>query len=87
MENISIEVSKELYNQTDKMKGINRKVNEMNSEITTSSGLLSKMMNLQRRNKFIIILFSLFFIFMFVAIVFFKFFGGTGSTDTRIVEK
>jgi hypothetical protein len=86
MENISIDVSKELYSQTDKLKGINTKVNEMNREITTSTGLLSKMINLQRRNKFVILLFSLFLIFTFVAIMCFKFFYPNKSNKLESKE-
>ena len=86
MENISIDVSKELYSQTDKLKGINSKVNEMNGEITTSSGLLSKMINLQRRNKVIILFFSIFFVFTFVAILCFKFFSGHESNKIESKE-
>ena len=79
MENISIEVSRELNNQTDKLKGISSKVNEINRDISTSTGLINKMMNLQRRNKVIILLFSLFLILTFVGIMCFKFFSGNSQ--------
>ena len=86
MENISIDVSKELYSQTDKLKGINTKVNEMNREITTSTGLLSKMINLQRRNKVVILLFSVFLVLTFVAILCFKFFYPNQSNKIESKE-
>lgn len=79
MENISIEVSRELNNQTDKLKGISSKVNEINRDISTSTGLINKMMNFQRRNKVIILLFSLFLILTFVGIMCFKFFSGNSQ--------
>jgi hypothetical protein len=73
METVSIQVCKDLHSHTEKIKGINHKVNEMNKEITTSSGLLTRMMNLQRRNKLILILFSVLLITTFLVIVCSKF--------------
>jgi hypothetical protein len=85
LENVSIEVSRELQGQSEKMKGIDKKVQLINNDITTSTGLIGRMLNLQRRNKIIIALagISLFSIFIIIFILRFT----SGKTDTTTSNK
>ena len=72
MENISIDVSKEIHNQNEKLTGIGNKVNELNSNITSSSGLLTRMLTRQNRNKAIIVIFSIGLTMTFLFILYAK---------------
>lgn len=76
MENVSIAIARDLNSQTEKMKDIGGKVNDMNRELTMSTGLINKMTRLQRRNKLIIGVFSLGMIMTFLVILFVKITGG-----------
>lgn len=87
MENVSIAIARDLNSQTEKMKDIGGKVNDMNRELTMSTGLINKMTRLQRRNKLIIGVFSLGMIMTFIVILFVKITGGeptaTGKTKSN----
>jgi len=74
MEHISLEVSKELYSQSEKMSGISDKLKNMNGEIDSSNSLIRRMMRRENRNKAIIAIFSIFLIFLFLTILYFKLF-------------
>ena len=54
MEGISLDINKQLNNQTEQLKGVNSKVNHLNTEIDESNDLLTKMKNRSYRNKMII---------------------------------
>ena len=74
MEHISLEVSKELYSQSEKMGGISEKLKSMNGEIDNSNSLIRRMMRRENRNKAMIAIFSIFLIFLFLTILYFKLF-------------
>ena len=80
MENVSIEISRQLNSDTEKMKGIRSKLDNTNREISTSSGVISRMMRLQRRNKIFIALFSLLLIASFLVILYVKLTANSGNT-------
>jgi hypothetical protein len=83
LENVSISIARDLNSQTEKMKDIGGKVNDMNRELTMSTGLISKMMRLQRRNKLIIGIFSLGMIMTFLVILFVKLTGGNTTSNSN----
>jgi hypothetical protein len=83
LENVSIAIARDLNSQTEKMKDIGGKVNDMNRELTMSTGLISKMMRLQRRNKLIIGIFSLGMIMTFLVILFVKLTGGNTTSNSN----
>ena len=83
MENVSIEIARDLHNQTDKMKNIGSKVGDMNRELAVSTGLIGRMMRLQRRNKLIIGLFSLFLIMTFLVILYVKISGESSNSNSN----
>jgi hypothetical protein len=83
MENVSIEISRDLNSQSEKMRNIGTKVNETNHELTVSSGLITRMMRLQRRNKIIIALFSVGLITTFLVILFVKLTSGSKSSTNQ----
>ena len=60
MENMSGNILGDLNNQTNQMKGVTSKLGYMNNDIDTSSGILTKMIGRENRDKKIIILFGLF---------------------------
>ena len=60
MENMTGNILGNLNNQTNQMKGVTSKLGFMNDDIDTSSGILTKMIGRENRDKRIIILFGLF---------------------------
>ena len=60
MENMTGNILGNLNNQTNQMKGVTSKLGYMNNDIDTSSGILTKMIGRENRDKKIIILFGLF---------------------------
>jgi predicted RND superfamily exporter protein len=72
MENVSIDIGRELNNHTEKMNSIGSKLTDTNKELTVSSGVISRMMRLQRQNKLIIALFSIALITALLVILFVK---------------
>ena len=60
MENMTGNILGNLNNQTNQMKGVTSKLGFMNDDIDTSSGILTKMIGRENRDKKIIILFGLF---------------------------
>jgi hypothetical protein len=82
MENISIDINRELHGHTEKIKNINSKVTDMNGELVSSNYLLTKMMRRENRNKLIIALISILLIICFIGIIYFKFFTSGKREDT-----
>ena len=79
MENITIDVARELDAQSEKMKHIGGKLNDMNKEINVGTGLINRMMKMQRRNKLLVALFSVILITIFFMILFFKLTAGNSE--------
>lgn len=82
MENISIEVAKELNGQSQKIKSVKDKLSDVNEEINSSNSLISRMLRREYRNKIVVLMFCLAFILIFLAIVYYKFFGA--ASEPRI---
>jgi predicted RND superfamily exporter protein len=82
MESISIDVAKELHGQTEKMKGVKGKLNEINGEISSSNSLISRMLRREYRNKIVLIMFSLALILIFLTIIYMKFFSSSAEPQT-----
>jgi predicted RND superfamily exporter protein len=75
MESISIDVAKELNDQTDKLKGVKGKLIDMNSEISSSNSLISRMLRREYRNKIVIMMFMIALVLIFLTIIYIKLFG------------
>jgi predicted RND superfamily exporter protein len=82
MENVSIEVARELNSQNEKMKSIGGKVVEINNEISSSTGLIARMTRLQMRNKLIIVCFSISLILIFIFILFIRLSSSSSTSST-----
>lgn len=80
MENVSIQVSQDLNNHTDKLRGIDTKVNEMDQDLSKGSRLIRKMMQRQFRNKVIIFLFTVGVVLVFIGILAYRLFGPNEKT-------
>lgn len=72
VEKISLEVMRNLHDQSDKMKDINVKITDLNSGIDGSSSLLNRMLNLQKKNKIIITVFAIILILLLSSVIIFK---------------
>jgi len=79
MESLSIEVAKELHGQTEKIKGVKGKLNEINGEISSSNSLISRMLRREYRNKIVLMMFMIAFILIFLAIAYMKFFSSNSE--------
>lgn len=75
MENISIEVAKELKGHTEIIKTAKDKLIEINGEINSSNSLISRMLRREYRNKIVLLMFCFAFLLIFLAIVYYKVFG------------
>ena len=92
MESISIDVARELHGHTEKMKGTNLKLTDLNKEISSSNKLITGMFRRAYRNKIVLVLFSLTLICIFLMIVYLKLFGSnptpqSSATATDIKTK
>ena len=73
MENISIEVMRNLEHNTNNMKGINSKVGDMNVELDHSQSIMTRILKKENRNKVVIAIFSILLFIVFGIILYFKF--------------
>ena len=65
MENISIEVLRNLDHNTQNMKGINSKVSDLTTELDYSSSIMGRILKKENRNKVIIAVFSIVLFILF----------------------
>lgn len=72
VESVSVEVMRQLDNQTNQMKIIESKVNNMNNNIDESDSLLNKIMRMENRNKLIVTIFFTLIILVILSLLFFK---------------
>ena len=72
MENMTGNILGNLNNQSNQMKGVTNKFGLMNSDIDSSSGILTKMIGRGNRDKKIIILVGLFLCVCIVALLLYK---------------
>ena len=73
MENLSIDVMRNLEQNTQNMTGINTKVIDINHELEQSHGIMARIMKKENKNKFLISLFSLVIFIIFIFVIYFKF--------------
>ena len=72
MENMTGNIIGNINNQSNQMKGVTNKLGLMNSDIDSSSGILTKMIGRGNRDKKIIILVGLFLCVCIVALLLYK---------------
>jgi hypothetical protein len=68
MENMSKDIIHDLSNQSDQMKNINKTLHNMGDTLDSSNDVLSSMLQLNSRNKRIVIAFGLVFVCVFVIV-------------------
>ena len=73
LENVSIEVLKNLEHNTENMKNTDSKVQFMNIQIDHSNSLMAGIMKKENRNKLLIALLSLIIFVVFIFIIYFNF--------------
>jgi predicted RND superfamily exporter protein len=86
MESISIETAKELNGHTEKIKRVKDKLSDINGEIYASNSIIGRMLKLEYRNKIVLLMFSAAFILIFLAIIYFKFFGAGSEPEMPITN-
>ena len=74
MQNMTGNILGDLNIQSDKMKNVHFKINEMNDDLSSSTSLLTGMNLRERRNQFTIIVFGIFLFLIFISICFIKYF-------------
>ena len=72
MESMTGNILGDLNNQSNQMKGVTNKIGLMNNDIDYSSGILTKMLGRENRDKRIIILIGLFFFICIIALIIYK---------------
>ena len=72
MENMTGNILGNLNNQTNQMKNVKNKIGLMNSDIDSSSGILTKMIGRENTDKKIIILFGLFLCLCILGLLIYK---------------
>lgn len=73
MENVSIGIMKDLEKQTNQIKDINSNINELNTEISSSNNIITRIMNRENRNRTLIGFFSVTLVTLFVLILYTKY--------------
>jgi hypothetical protein len=69
MEGISLDINKQLHNQSGQLRDINMKVNNLNTEIDDSNDLLVKMKKRMTKNKIIILSVSAVLVVTLIAVL------------------
>ena len=69
MESMSNEIVHDLSNQTNQMLNINKTLHNMGDSLDSSNDILSSMLQLNSRNKRVVIAFGLVFAFIFVVVL------------------
>ena len=72
MENMTGNILGNLNDQSNQMKGVTSKLGLMNNDIDSSSGILTKMIGRENRDKKIIILVALFLIICIISLLIYK---------------
>lgn len=72
MEHVSIGIMSGLHENNQKLTGVNTKVGTLNDELNISSGIMSRILKKENRNKLIIAGFSLALILAFIFIIYYK---------------
>ena len=72
MDSLGHDVMRDMYDQSEIMKGINSKIGNVSNDLSSSTTLISEMQKIKRRNKMIIYLYGGFLILLFLIIAFFR---------------
>ena len=72
MDSLGHDVMRDMYDQSEIMKGINSKIGNVSDDLSSSTTLISEMQKIKRRNKMIIYLYGGFLILLFLIIAFFR---------------
>jgi hypothetical protein len=86
MESISIDTAKGVYENTEKIKSAKGKLLDINTELSTSNSLISRMLRREYRNKILLLMFAFTLIIIFLTIIYMKFFNSTGEPTTESTE-
>lgn len=81
LENVSIEIGRDLNKLSDKIKTVGSKVDDMNMHLITSNSLISRMIRRENRNKAVLLIFSVGLIMTFVFIIYMKLFSNGGNAN------
>jgi hypothetical protein len=73
MENVSIEVMRQLDINNNSLRGINSRVVDLNAELDGSKSIMGRIMKKENRNKVLIIGFSFILLVVFLIILYLKF--------------
>jgi len=87
MENISIDIAKDLILQTENIKSVKGKIMDLNQEISTSNTLITKMVSREYKNKRLLFMFIVAFVLIFLAIVYFKICESSSEPEITIYGK
>ena len=72
MDSLGHDVMRDMFDQSETMKGINSKIGNVSNDLSSSTSLILEMQKIQRRNKMIIYLYAGFLIILFLIIAFFR---------------
>ena len=86
MENIGNEALKEFDSQKDQIKTIKNKVCDIDDHLSSSTGLITEMDRREKRNKNILVIFSITLIVIFFGILIIRILPKVSSKDTISVD-
>lgn len=86
MENIGNEALKEFDSQKDQIKTIKNKVCDIDDHLSSSTGLITEMDRREKRNKNILVIFSVTLVVIFFGILIIRILPKVSSTDTISVD-
>ena len=72
MDSLGHDVMRDMFDQSETMKGINSKIGNVSNDLSSSTSLILEMQKIQRRNKAIIYLYGAFLFLLFLIIAFFR---------------
>ena len=73
----------ELSEQSNKMSQVNNKIGNLNNQLDSSNSILNELLDIYKKNKMIIFLFSLILICVFVCIIIFKLYFSISKYESR----
>ena len=72
LENVSIEVMKQLDTNNNNLRGINSRVLDLNGELDNSQSIMRRIMKKENRNKLLIVIFSILLLGVFCFVIYLK---------------
>ena len=72
LENVSIEVMKQLDTNNNNLRGINSRVLDLNGELDNSQSIMGRIMKKENRNKLLIVIFSILLLGVFCFVIYLK---------------